>query len=44
MDVLKEPVDKWRDVNGHNLLQLMYEDPARSDSMHHIHTEEVFKF
>jgi len=22
-------VDKWRDVKGHNLLQLMYEDPER---------------
>eukprot|EP00090_Calanus_glacialis_P025208 TRINITY_DN3929_c0_g1_i1.p1 TRINITY_DN3929_c0_g1~~TRINITY_DN3929_c0_g1_i1.p1 ORF type:complete len:244 (-),score=68.27 TRINITY_DN3929_c0_g1_i1:99-830(-) len=29
VEVLKEPVDRWRDVNGHNLLQLMYEDPAR---------------
>jgi len=29
VDVLKEPVDRWRDVNGHNLLQLMYEDPKR---------------
>jgi len=29
VDVLKEPVDRWRDVNGHNLLQLMYEDPER---------------
>ncbi|XP_023333182.1 deoxynucleoside kinase [Eurytemora carolleeae] len=27
--VLKEPVDKWRNVNGHNLLQLMYQDPKR---------------
>jgi len=29
VDVLKEPVDRWRDVNGHNLLQLMYKDPQR---------------
>lgn len=29
VDVLKEPVDRWRDINGHNLLQLMYEDPQR---------------
>lgn len=29
VEVLKEPVDRWRDVNGHNLLQLMYEDPER---------------
>ena len=29
VEVLKEPVDRWRDVNGHNLLQLMYEDPSR---------------
>ena len=29
VDVLPEPVDRWRDVNGHNLLAMMYEDPAR---------------
>jgi len=29
VNVLKEPVERWRNVNGHNLLQLMYEDPAR---------------
>merc|ERR1712117_684804 len=29
VEVLTEPVDRWRDVNGHNLLQLMYEDPSR---------------
>ncbi len=23
--MLKEPVERWRNVNGHNLLQLMYE-------------------
>ncbi len=27
--VLTEPVDKWRDLDGHNLLQLMYEEPER---------------
>lgn len=27
--VFTEPVDKWRDLNGHNLLQMMYEDPTR---------------
>ena len=27
--VYTEPVDKWRDLNGHNLLQLMYEQPER---------------
>ena len=25
VEVLREPVERWRDVNGHNLLQLMYE-------------------
>merc|ERR1712062_670106 len=30
VEVLTEPVDRWRNVNGHNLLQLMYEDPSRS--------------
>jgi len=29
LQVLKEPVDKWRNLNGQNLLQLMYEDPVR---------------
>ena len=29
VEVLTEPVDRWRNVNGHNLLQLMYEDPER---------------
>ena len=29
VEVLKEPVDRWRDVNGHNMLQLMYEDQHR---------------
>ena len=27
--VYTEPVDKWRDLSGHNLLKLMYEDPDR---------------
>ena len=29
MEILSEPVDLWRNCQGHNLLQLMYEDPAR---------------
>lgn len=29
VSVFAEPVDKWRDLNGHNLLQLMYENPDR---------------
>ena len=29
VEVLTEPVHRWRDVNGHNLLGLMYEDPQR---------------
>lgn len=29
VEVLTEPVDRWRNANGHNLLQLMYEDPSR---------------
>ena len=29
VEVLKEPVDRWRDVNGHNLLQPMYEVSSR---------------
>ena len=29
VEIMAEPVDKWRDANGHNLLQMMYEDPHR---------------
>ena len=29
VEILAEPVDKWRNANGHNLLQMMYEDPHR---------------
>ena len=31
VEILAEPVDKWRNANGHNLLQMMYEDPHRWD-------------
>ena len=29
VDVISEPVSKWQNVHGTNLLQLMYEDPKR---------------
>ena len=29
VDIVMEPVDKWRNLNSHNLLQMMYEDPNR---------------
>lgn len=29
VEVLQEPVERWRNMKGHNLLKLMYEDPAR---------------
>ncbi|KAG7315008.1 hypothetical protein KOW79_021096 [Hemibagrus wyckioides] len=29
IEVLTEPVSKWRNVRGHNPLALMYEDPSR---------------
>ncbi|XP_037637436.1 thymidine kinase 2, mitochondrial-like isoform X1 [Sebastes umbrosus] len=29
IEVLTEPVSKWRDVRGHNPLALMYQDPER---------------
>ena len=29
VDILTEPVDKWRDLNSHNLLHMMYQDPNR---------------
>ena len=31
VEVVMEPVEKWRNLNSHNLLQMMYEDPCRSD-------------
>lgn len=30
VEVVTEPVEMWRNLNGHNLLKQMYEDPARS--------------
>ena len=35
VEILAEPVDKWRNANGHNLLQMMYEDPHRYLNHHH---------
>jgi deoxyadenosine/deoxycytidine kinase len=29
VQILQEPVEKWRNVNGNNLLHLMYQDPCR---------------
>jgi len=29
VNVLKEPIEKWQNVDGNNLLQLLYEDPKR---------------
>eukprot|EP00092_Neocalanus_flemingeri_P083752 GFUD01105131.1.p1 GENE.GFUD01105131.1~~GFUD01105131.1.p1 ORF type:complete len:320 (+),score=110.35 GFUD01105131.1:87-962(+) len=29
VEILVEPVDKWRNARGHNLLQMMYEDQDR---------------
>lgn len=29
LKVIPEPVDLWRNLNGHNLLDLMYKDPKR---------------
>jgi len=29
VEVMTEPVDRWRNANGHNLLELMYKDPER---------------
>jgi len=29
IQILQEPVEKWRNVNGNNLLQNMYQDPSR---------------
>ena len=29
VEVVTEPVEEWRNVGGHNLLQLMYENPSR---------------
>ena len=47
VEILAEPVEKWRNANGHNLLQMMYEDPYRfvitSFSLCHFHTFLVFQ-
>ena len=29
VDIIDEPVEEWRNIKGHNLLQMMYEDPKR---------------
>lgn len=29
LNVFTEPVNKWRNLNGYNLLELMYKDPFR---------------
>ena len=29
IEIFAEPVDKWRNVQGHNLLEMMYKDPER---------------
>ena len=50
--VFSEPVNKWRDLEGHNLLQLMYENPQRHSytfqsyvqlTMAQIHAEQTTK-
>merc|ERR1719412_2553474 len=33
VEVVTEPVEEWRNVGGHNLLQLMYENPSRWSHM-----------
>ena len=35
VDIITEPVDKWRDLNSHNLLQMMYEDPQRQVKLYY---------
>ena len=37
VDIITEPVNKWTDLNatGHNLLQMMYEDPKRQVKFSH---------
>ena len=37
VDIITEPVNKWTDLNatGHNLLQMMYEDPKRQVKSSH---------
>jgi len=29
VEIVAEPVEKWRNAKGHNLLQMMYENPSR---------------
>ena len=30
VEVVYEPVDSWRNLSGHNLLENFYQDPARN--------------
>ena len=30
VEVVYEPVDRWRNLSGHNLLENFYQDPARN--------------
>ena len=39
IQTLPEPVDKWRNINGHNALQLMYDDPSRWGFMFHSYVQ-----
>lgn len=39
LKVYTEPVDKWRDLNGHNLLDNMYKDPSRSSFAFHSYVQ-----
>lgn len=39
LKVYTEPVDKWRDLNGHNLLEYMYKDTKRSSFAFHSYVQ-----
>lgn len=39
LKIFTEPVDLWRDLNGHNLLEYMYTDPSRHSFAFHSYVQ-----
>ena len=38
IELLQEPLDKWQNVNGCNLLHMMYDDPQRYETLKYLNT------
>jgi hypothetical protein len=43
LKVINEPVDQWRNLNGNNLLDLMYKDPKRWAFAFHSYVSHLFE-